>query len=222
MRRQQRLDHWRLRVDIGQCFDDVGEHRRPGDVQHDRVLGTDDASDVLCRDTGCLGNLRRRRGVKPPLRQQSQRHIDRLLTSQVTHARKRSTFTTSPIGVPVWTRTLLQATAFRWAAEDRGPRRAIRRGCPRCRRTGLLQREFIWRLTGSRVSPDGIPIGSEVPVLTDAQAARQCAKLLHQFLAQGWLTRAPLIAPDWDGVGGACTEAQSGQSQTARCQRGSG
>lgn len=30
MRRQQRLDHWRVRVDIGQCFDNVGEHR-PGD-----------------------------------------------------------------------------------------------------------------------------------------------------------------------------------------------
>jgi hypothetical protein len=44
--------------------------------------------------------------VKPLLRQQSQCHIDRLLTSPVTHARKRSTFTTSPIGVPVWTRTV--------------------------------------------------------------------------------------------------------------------
>jgi hypothetical protein len=117
---------------------------------------------------------------------------------------------------------LLQATAFRWATEDRGPRRAIRRRCPRCRWSGLLQRKFIRRLTGARVSPDGIPVGSEVPVLADAQATRQRGKLLHQFRAQGWLTRAPLIAPDGDSVGGACAEAQSGQSQTARCQRGGG
>src|SRR5690349_18414873 len=34
----------------------------------------------------------------------------------------------------------------------------------------------------------------------------------------GWLARAPLVAPDRDGVGGAGTER--GQSKTAGCQHG--
>ena len=83
-----------------------------------------------------------------------------------------------------------------------------------------MQGKLVRRLPWTGISPDGVPVRAEVPVLADAQAAGQGSELLHQLRAHGWLPRAPLVAPDRDGVGGAGTEAERGQAKTARCQHG--
>ena len=78
-----------------------------------------------------------------------------------------------------------------------------------------MQRVLVWRLSRAGISPNGIPVRAEVPVLADAQAAGQLRKLLHQFRAEGRLARAPLIAPHGDGLGSAGAKAQSGRTETA-------
>ncbi len=57
VRGHQRFDKGRLRVDLGQRLDDGPEHLL-GDCQHDLVLGSDGALDLVGRNAGGLGDLR--------------------------------------------------------------------------------------------------------------------------------------------------------------------